>query len=202
MLHRRPLALFCLVPGLLAPAARAADQTVNITGLAFSPRNVTIQVGDTVTWVNNNQGAHNVVANNGSFRSGEPEDQFTFSHTFTTAGSFGYHCQPHQALGMTGTVTVEAGGGGGEQGGVGDRRPDLVEVVADAHDRADDRRDKDREQRPRFARDAFGPRRESDQHRRCERADGELTHRERRLEREARIDPHGHGDGARGHRAR
>ncbi len=117
MLHRRALALFCLVPGLLAPAARAADQTVNITGLAFSPRNVTIQVGDTVTWVNNNQGAHNVVANNGSFRSGEPEDQFTFSHTFTTAGSFGYHCQPHQALGMTGTVTVEAGGGGGDTPG-------------------------------------------------------------------------------------
>jgi hypothetical protein len=30
--------------------------------------------------------------------------------TFTNAGTFGYHCIPHQSMGMTGSVQVEAGG--------------------------------------------------------------------------------------------
>lgn len=101
----------CLALLLTASAARAANVTVNVTGTAFSPATVTIQVGDTVTWVNNNQGTHNVVAEDGSFQSGGPEDSFTFSHTFDSAGTFGYFCEPHRAFGMTGTVTVQGGGG-------------------------------------------------------------------------------------------
>jgi hypothetical protein len=30
--------------------------------------------------------------------------------TFPNAGAFGYHCTPHRAMGMTGSVTVDAGG--------------------------------------------------------------------------------------------
>lgn len=30
--------------------------------------------------------------------------------TFTSAGTFGYHCIPHRSMGMTGTVQVDAGG--------------------------------------------------------------------------------------------
>lgn len=30
--------------------------------------------------------------------------------TFATAGTFGYHCIPHQAMGMVGTVQVDAAG--------------------------------------------------------------------------------------------
>lgn len=30
--------------------------------------------------------------------------------TFATAGTFGYHCIPHQSMGMTGTVQVDASG--------------------------------------------------------------------------------------------
>lgn len=116
MRQRRFFLPFCLAFFLAAPAVRAADQTVNVAGTSFSPGNVTIQVGDTVTWVNNNQGFHNVAADDGSFRSGDPADEWTFSHTFTAAGTFGYHCEPHQSFGMTGTVTVEAGGGNDDPG--------------------------------------------------------------------------------------
>jgi plastocyanin len=31
-------------------------------------------------------------------------------HDFASAGSFGYHCIPHQAMGMVGTVQVDAAG--------------------------------------------------------------------------------------------
>lgn len=109
-----------LIPGLvlgLAGPALAANQTVSIIGTSFSPRNVTVQAGDTVTWVNDNQGTHNVSADDGSFRSGNPSDQWTFSHTFQVPGTFGYNCEVHQAFGMTGTVTVEASGGGNDEPG-------------------------------------------------------------------------------------
>ena len=105
-----PLSLMALCATL---PARAADVTVNVLGSSFSPRNVTIQAGDTVTWINSNQGLHNVSAEDGSFRSGNPSENFTFSHTFAAAGSFPYVCEVHEAQGMTGTVTVEDGGGGG-----------------------------------------------------------------------------------------
>jgi len=101
-----------LALGLAAPAARAADVPINVVGSSFSPRTVTIQVGDTVTWTNDHQGTHNVTADDGSFISGSPSTSWTFSHTFTSAGVFGFHCQVHGFMGMTGTVTVEGGGGG------------------------------------------------------------------------------------------
>jgi LPXTG-motif cell wall-anchored protein len=46
----------------------------------------------------------------------------SFSHTFSSTGSFPYVCQFHESLGMTGTVVVQAGGGGGTlpSTGVGD----------------------------------------------------------------------------------
>ena len=104
---------------LATPAARAAEVSVNVVGSSFSPRTVTIQVGDTVTWTNDNQGTHNVAANDGSFISGSPSQQWTFSHTFNTAGEFDYHCQVHQFMGMTGTVTVQGGGGNDNPGVLG-----------------------------------------------------------------------------------
>ncbi|MFB6093190.1 MAG: plastocyanin/azurin family copper-binding protein [Haloquadratum sp.] len=46
---------------------------------------------------------------------------YTYTHTFTTKGTYEYFCQPHKALGMVGTIIVtenpNAGGGGGGGGG-------------------------------------------------------------------------------------
>src|SRR5687768_12870804 len=108
MLQRRTLFLVLVLLGflLLPSVSGAADVTVQIVGTSFSPDSVTINVGDTVTWVNDTGVEHTVTANNGSFNSGPPDSNFTFSHTFNTAGTFGYHCQPHQLLGMVGQVIV------------------------------------------------------------------------------------------------
>jgi len=102
---------------LVASSARAVTVEVSAihATLRFSPAQVNISVGDTVNWTGLG-GGHNVAADDGSFRSGNAGAVPSFSHTFTSAGSFGYHCEPHQGFGMVGTMNV-SGGGGGEQSG-------------------------------------------------------------------------------------
>ena len=103
-----------------APAARAANHTVHVggTGLVYTPNALTIQAGDSVTWVNDG-GMHNVTADDNSFRcaagcddaggSGDPStDPWSATRTFSTAGTIHYHCEIHgPAYGMKGTITVQ-----------------------------------------------------------------------------------------------
>jgi plastocyanin len=72
---------------------------------AFSPKTVTVKVGQTVEWKWTDQNnPHTVTADSGSFDSGVCQPGSTFTQTFSTAGSFAYHCSLHQ--GMVGTITV------------------------------------------------------------------------------------------------
>ncbi len=90
----------------------AADQTVQATSSnTFSPRTVTINVNDTVTW-NNGGGIHNVKFDDGSFE--EPSEpsfsSWSVKRTFASAGEFRYFCEEHGAAGgsgMSGTVVVQ-----------------------------------------------------------------------------------------------
>jgi plastocyanin len=77
-----------------------------LTTTAFAPNTVTIKVGDSVNWVNNDSIAHTSTSNNGTtFNSGIINPGGSFKSTFATAGSFPYHCTIHP--GMVGTVTVQ-----------------------------------------------------------------------------------------------
>jgi plastocyanin len=79
---------------------------VSEEGIAFQPAEVTVGVGDTVTWTNNDSVGHDVTAD--SFSSGDPGGMApgdTFEHTFEEAGNFDYVCTVHP--GMEGTVVVE-----------------------------------------------------------------------------------------------
>jgi plastocyanin len=88
--------------------------------LMFSPAQVTINVGDTVTFNNNGGASHNVHADDDSFRcsngcrgqgsaTGDPSiSDWTSQVTFTHAGTFGYHCDLHGSMGMVGTIIVKA----------------------------------------------------------------------------------------------
>jgi plastocyanin len=74
--------------------------------IAFNPAEVTVSVGDTVTWTNNDSVGHDVTAD--SFSSGDPGGMApgdTFEQTFDEAGTFDYVCTVHP--GMEGTVVVE-----------------------------------------------------------------------------------------------
>jgi len=86
----------------MAPAASAT--AVTISGFAFGPASISIPVGSTVTWTNQDGTAHTVTADDGSFDSGSLAQGATFSQTFDTPGTYTYHCAIHSS--MTGTVTV------------------------------------------------------------------------------------------------
>ncbi|MHB8520673.1 MAG: Ig-like domain-containing protein [Limisphaerales bacterium] len=88
---------------LVASSARAATKTVGISGFAFQPPSVTINVGDTVTWQDFDNSGHTTTSDTGVWSS-PALNSTSFSFTFTTAGSFPYHCKPHPF--MTGTVIV------------------------------------------------------------------------------------------------
>ena len=64
-----------------------------------------VNVGDTVTWTNNDGTAHTVTSSDGSIQSGTLQSGQSFSYTFTTAGTFDYHCEFH--ANMSGQVVVQ-----------------------------------------------------------------------------------------------
>lgn len=98
-------------------------RTVEITSShQFSPREVTIKVGESVTWKNSANDVHTVTADPSKakmkenvsvpagarpFHSGDIAPGKTYRQTFTTAGTYRYVCTHHEDKGMTGTITVK-----------------------------------------------------------------------------------------------
>ncbi len=97
-----------------APLARAEPPPaiiVQIDNFAFDAQTVTVAPGATVTWINNDDAPHTVVADDGkSFRSKVLDTGERFSFTFPTAGTWGYFCSVHPH--MTGKVVVKPPQGG------------------------------------------------------------------------------------------
>lgn len=71
---------------------------------SFSPNPVKVKVGETVTWVNDDQGSHTVTAKDGTFGSNILRKGQSFSYTFDKAGEYQYFCEPHPN--MVGTIMV------------------------------------------------------------------------------------------------
>ncbi|MCX6520160.1 MAG: cupredoxin domain-containing protein [Actinobacteria bacterium] len=91
-----------------ATADPAADQglsaSVDIIDLDYSPREVTVTVGGTVTWDNTGAAPHTVTEQDSAWTSEllQPGDRYT--RTFEETGTFSYYCTLHP--GMVGTVIV------------------------------------------------------------------------------------------------
>ena len=84
--------------------------TVDITHLRFSPSSVTITEGDSVRFFWSGELlAHNAVAEDGLFDSGDTSRNVDYTFTFEagTNGTHQYVCEPHESVGMVGTVIVE-----------------------------------------------------------------------------------------------
>ena len=98
-------------PAKAGGGTAAKTITVSLKNIAFNPSNVTVPVGGTVKWVNDDSVGHDVTKQGGpgpNFKSGSAgglSNGATFSETFKTAGTIKYRCTIHP--GMTGTVTVK-----------------------------------------------------------------------------------------------
>lgn len=107
-----PAFMFSLFVSLSLTAQ--TTHNVNISGFSFVPGGLTIDVGDEVVWTNSTGTGHNVNGTTATFP-GNPESfgnsvgtAWTYSHTFTTPGSYTYQCDPHSGAGMMGQLTVNS----------------------------------------------------------------------------------------------
>jgi plastocyanin len=98
--------ILAAVAALAAPGlAHAATKGINIYSSGFSPKSVTITEGDTVTWVNRDNGDHQVLASKGEFVSPILHRGNRYSFTFRAAGTYRYSDELHPKL--TGTIVVK-----------------------------------------------------------------------------------------------
>ena len=104
-----------------APGFAAATKTVKMGSdngqLVFVPDEIKVCKGDTITWVNNKGGPHNVVFDEEAIPEGVNVDSIsmdgqlgeegeTFTKKFDVAGDYAYFCEPHRGAGMNGNLKV------------------------------------------------------------------------------------------------
>lgn len=108
--------------GLAAAGQSAGGSIVRLTGQnTFDPATLTIPAGSTVNWVNDGTTAQSATfdptlattkgdialpAGVTPFDSGAIAPGQTWTHSFTTPGTYKYACVPSEAAGMIGTVVV------------------------------------------------------------------------------------------------
>jgi len=77
------------------------NTTVAMQNMSFSITSLTVKGGTTVTWVNNDYTTHTVTADDKSFDSGDIASGKSFTKTFSTVGTFPYHCIYHSTMKAT-----------------------------------------------------------------------------------------------------
>jgi plastocyanin len=79
------------------PSATTAPDTVVVTieQFKYQPAAITIKAGDVVVFRNTDQVEHTLTADSGAFESPLIKPGAVWSHRFTAAGSYAYHCLPH-----------------------------------------------------------------------------------------------------------
>ncbi len=103
------VALMALVPAAVAEVhvvetVRTGDDSAPF---AFSPAEITINVGDTVRWVNTDGVFHTTTSTSGLWDESLGQEGASYEHTFDEVGTFAYRCNPHATF-MTGAVIVQA----------------------------------------------------------------------------------------------
>jgi plastocyanin len=87
------------------PEAREVSE-VALMDNRFEPPTLTVRPGTTVRWTNRGKHTHTVTSDKGDWGSNEMGPAAVFSHTFTKAGTYTYHCEVHPEQ-MRGTVVVK-----------------------------------------------------------------------------------------------
>ncbi|GAA1716190.1 cupredoxin family copper-binding protein [Fodinicola feengrottensis] len=95
------------VAGDQAQPYAAASHSVMIMNYAFSPASLTVAVGDTVTWTNEDTAPHTVTVSSGPvmFASSNLQKGQSFTYTFSKPGTYAYYCAVHPDMKASVTVT-------------------------------------------------------------------------------------------------
>ena len=96
-------------PAATTPAPSAGAGTITIKNFAFTPATLTVKSGTTVTWTNQDGPTHQIASDSGSsvsFSSNPLATGASYQFTFTTPGTYPYHCAIHPS--MTGTIVVQS----------------------------------------------------------------------------------------------
>jgi plastocyanin len=96
--------------GTSTGATGGSTAQVVMKNIAFQPSQITVAVGTTVTWVNEDSVTHTVESGTrdnptGLFNSGDVAGGASFSYTFDQPGTYDYFCRIHP--GMNGQVIVQ-----------------------------------------------------------------------------------------------
>lgn len=114
-----------------APTGATIDVNMELVGSTYKydPATITAKAGDVIKFHNKSGGPHNVAFDAAGIPSGsagaidaalgpskmapltgalvvEPNAIITFATAGLPAGSYNFHCTPHQALGMKGVLTI------------------------------------------------------------------------------------------------
>jgi plastocyanin len=98
-------------PPVQVPAGSAAAIVVHTKDFSYKPVTLTIPVGTTVTFVNDDDTAHTITAvdqvgGKPIFDSGNMDQGQKWTHTFKTVGTFKYVCAYHPFMKATIVVTA------------------------------------------------------------------------------------------------
>jgi len=95
--------------GLPVSPAAAADNPstaeVKIDNFSFTPQEIKVKAGTTVTWTNRDDIPHTVTSTDSLFKSKTLDTDDKFTTTFAKPGTYPYFCSIHPK--MTGKVIVE-----------------------------------------------------------------------------------------------
>jgi plastocyanin len=104
--HNDKVGLAAAVTPVTSAVDPSSDVTIQIKDFTYVPREVTVYLGTTITWVNVDPVAHDAVSSYGLFNSFYLAEGGRFSFTFDTGtdGQWDYYCSLHG--GMDGLITV------------------------------------------------------------------------------------------------
>jgi len=103
--HIKKLALYQQLMSNSKEVMMDNQKVVSVKGFAFAPNTLTVKVGDTVTWKNDDTVSHDVVSSDEMFDTKMLKPGEKGSYTFTKVGTYLYNCGIHPS--MNGTVVVE-----------------------------------------------------------------------------------------------
>jgi plastocyanin len=89
--------------------AEATNYNVNIQNFAYVPAGMHINVGDMITWTNQDAVIHTATSDNGVWNSGNLSQGQSYSFTFTNTGTYPYHCAIHTFMMDTIFVSTQSG---------------------------------------------------------------------------------------------